>query len=111
MPGLSLIKFGAQRSTIRKQWPIRSGQCAERALDFLDATDINDLIRLALPSRGNALGDLALTLKLKLQVLDQYGQTLSRKRIAGLQCQSTGLGQPSVEFFAVSAIHFHAPAK
>jgi hypothetical protein len=64
-----------------------------------------NLNRLALPSR-RASSDSALILKLKLQVSDQLGQTLSRERVAGLSCQSAGLRQPSVEFFALSEIHF-----
>ena len=58
--------------------------------------------RLVLPR----LGDLALILKLKLQVLDQLGQPFPRQGIGRLQGQSAGLRQPSIEFFAVSAGHW-----
>jgi hypothetical protein len=57
------------------------------------------------------LGDLALILKLKFQVLDKLGQSFPCKRIGRLQGQSAGLRQPSVEFFAVSAGHSGAPAQ
>jgi hypothetical protein len=60
-----------------------------------------------MPRATGASSNLALILKLKLQILDQLGQTLSRERVAGLQCQSMGLLQPSVQFCALSAVHFY----
>ena len=57
-----------------------------------------------------ASGDLALILKLTLEVFDQLSQAFSREGVTGLQCQSMGLLQPSVQFCAQSAIHFYAHA-
>jgi hypothetical protein len=51
------------------------------------------------------LRDLPVVLKLKFQFLDQLGEALPRDGIRGFQRQSVGLGQLSVEFFAVSAVH------
>jgi hypothetical protein len=101
--------FGAQRRMNPKHCPTQRGHSAERAsLDFkgtylyyIDLVPKTkspggvghrrlwhggsgwNLNRLALPSR-RASSDSALILKLKLQVSDQLGQTLSRERIAGL---------------------------
>ena len=61
--------------------------------------------------RTGASSNLALILKLALKVFDQLGQSLSRKRVAGFQRQSTGLGKLSFKFCAWSAIHFHTPAR
>jgi len=60
-------------------------------------------------ARTGASSNLALILKLLLKVFDQLGQSLPRKRVAWFQRQSTGLRQPSVQFCALSAIHFHDP--
>ena len=62
-------------------------------------------------ARTDASSNLALILKLLLKVFDQLGQSLSRKRVAWFQRQSTGLRQLSFKFCALSAIHFHTPAR
>jgi hypothetical protein len=65
----------------------------------------------SLPHAKGASSNLALILKLLLKVFDQLGQSLLRQRVARFQRQSTGLRQLSFKFCALSAIHFHTPAR
>ena len=75
-------------------------------MNWIEAMDDHSL-----PHATGASSNLALILKLALKVFDQLGQSLSRKRVAGFQRQSTGLGKLSFKFCAWSAIHFHTPAR
>jgi hypothetical protein len=71
----------------------------------MEAVDDHSILMRTGPS-----GNLVLILKLTLEVFDQLSQAFSREGVTGLQCQSTGLLQPSVQFCALSAIHFYAHA-
>src|SRR5260370_31481107 len=55
-------------------------------------------------------GDLPLVLELKFQFFDELGQSLSRKRIGGLQGQPIGLLQLPFQFLMLRPGHFSAPA-
>lgn len=66
---------------------------------------------MSTPARTGASSNFALILKLLLKVFDQLGQPLLRQRVAWFQRQSTGLRQLSFKFCALSAIHFHTPAR
>jgi hypothetical protein len=51
-------------------------------------------------------GDLSQVLELNRQVLNHLAKSLSRERIDRPRCQSTGLGQLPLQFFALPVVRF-----